>query len=484
MSQAHRVFSLAVFLALSLLVRMEAATAQKPNILFILTDDQRWNALGCYGNPIIHTPQMDALAKEGIRFRNAFVTTAICAASRASLLTGLYERTHRYTFGTPPIQDAHTDISYPVQLRQAGYRTGFIGKFGVDVSPGRTTKDMFDYYEPLNRNPYFKKQPDGSEKHLTDIAFDKAVAFLDTVDKSKPWCLSLNFNEPHAEDNDKRQYIWPKTEDALYQNVTIPEVKTMAAEYFESNPDFLKNSESRLRYDWRFNETGKYQEMVKGYYRMISGVDRVIGQVRTELAKRGLAENTIIIFTSDNGYFLGERGFADKWYLYEHSVRVPMIIVDPKLPAIRRGETVDLMALNVDLAPTILSYAGIKIPSLMQGRSLIPLVNGKAPADWRTDFFYEHLFDRANIPKSEGVRTERWSYIRWFEQQPLVEELYDHQADFEEVNNLVKDPAYASVLEQLRKRTDQLRDGYGGVFKPWPKPEPKGKKSKVKAKAE
>ncbi len=483
MPHTSRALLCALFLLVSLLGRRELVAAQKPNILFILTDDQRWNAMGCAGNPIIKTPNMDALAKDGVRFREAFVTTAICAASRASLLTGLHERTHRYTFGTPPIQDAHTDISYPVQLKQAGYRTGFIGKFGVDVVGGRQ-KEMFDYFQPLNRNPYIKKMPDGSEKHLTDIAFDKAVEFLGTVDKDKPWCLSLNFNEPHAEDNDPQQYFWPKTEDSLYRDVTIPQVKTMAAEYFEANPEFLKNSESRIRYNWRFDETGKYQEMVKGYYRMISGVDRVIGQVRAELTKRGLAENTIIVFTSDNGYFLGERGFADKWYLYEPSVRVPMIIMDPKLPAIRRGETVDLMALNVDIAPTILSFAGIKVPALMQGRSLIPLINGKAPTDWRTDFFYEHLFDRHNIPKSEGVRTDRWSYIRWFEQQPVVEELYDHQADFEEVNNLLKDPAYASVLAQMRKRTDQLRDQYGGVFKPWPKPEPKGKKAKAKAKAE
>lgn len=472
------------FLALSFWASLvDAVAAQRPNILFILTDDQRWNTMGCAGNPIIQTPNMDSLAREGIRFRQAFVTTAICAASRATIFTGLYERTHRYTFGTPPIQDKHTDISYPVQLKQAGYHTGFIGKFGVDVQPGRT-KDMFDYFQPLNRTPYIKKMPDGSEKHLTDIAYDKALAFLDTVEKDKPWCLSLNFNEPHAEDNDPKQYFWPKTEDNLYRNVTIPEVKTMAAEYFEANPEFLKNSESRIRYKWRFDETGKYQEMVKGYYRMISGVDRVIGQVRAELTKRGMAENTVIIFTSDNGYFLGERGFADKWYLYEHSVRVPMIIMDPRQPSIRRGETVDLMALNVDLAPTVLDFAGVKAPALMQGHSLIPLLKGKAPTDWRTDFFYEHLFDRNNIPKSEGVRTERWSYIRWFEQKPVVEELYDHQTDYEEVNNLVNDPAYASVLDQMRKRTDQLRDGYGGVFVPWPKPAPgaaKGKKAKAKA---
>lgn len=469
----------------SSICRLYAAPAKRPNILFILSDDQRWNAMGCAGNPIIKTPNMDELAREGIRFRQAFVTTAICAASRATLFTGLYERTHRFTFSTPPIQDKFTDTSYPVQLRKAGYQTGFVGKFGVIVNKGRE-QDMFDYYQPLNRHPYMKKMPDGTEKHLTDIVFDKAVEFLDGTDKSKPWCLSISFNAPHAEDSDPRQYIWPHTEDGLYNDVTIPQPKTMADKYFQMNPEFLKDTESRVRFNWRFNETGKYQDMVKGYFRMITGVDRVIGQVRKELAKRGMAENTVIIFMADNGYFLGERGFADKWYIYEHSVRVPMIIVDPRLPDIRHGQNVDLTALNVDIAPTILSYAGAPVPPVMQGHSLIPLMEGKAPANWRTDFFYEHLFDRFNIPKSEGVRTERWTYVRWFEQKPVYEELYDHETDFEEVNNLINDPAYADVANALRKRTDQLQAKYGGPFVPWPKPPAKAKgkgKGKAGAKA-
>ena len=306
-----------------------AETPKKPNIVFILTDDQRWNMMACAGDPIIHTPNMDALAKEGVRFPNMFVTTAICAASRASILTGLYERTHRYTFNTKPIRDEHIAISYPVLLRKAGYRTGFVGKFGVGVEKGATLR-MFDSFVPLTRTPYWKKQKDGSMKHLTDIEGEKAIAFLDTVKPGQPFCLSVSFNAPHAEDNDPKQYYWQKEVDDLYKDAKFPIPKTMTDDFFNALPDFLKNSESRVRFKWRFDEPKKYQVMVRGYYRMISGVDLVIGRIREALKKRGLADNTVIIFTSDNGYFLGERGFADKWYIYEHSIRVPLLVFDPR----------------------------------------------------------------------------------------------------------------------------------------------------------
>jgi arylsulfatase A-like enzyme len=442
-----------------------AAGASRPNLVLLLTDDQRWDALGCAGHPIVRTPNIDALARGGIRFRNAFVTTPICAASRASLLTGLYERTHRYTFGTPPLIDRHTEISYPVRLKKAGYRTGFVGKFGVNVPKGAEGR-MFDYFRPLNRNPYFKKQADGTERYVEDIAGDRAVEFLDGCKPGEPFCLSVSFNAPHAEDNDPRQYFWPPSVDHLYKDTLIPVPKTMSPEFFEAQPEFLKSSESRVRFNWRFNEPAKYQEMVRGYYRMISAVDQVIGRLREELERRGLAENTIVLFSSDNGYFLGERGFADKWYGYEYSLRVPLIVFDPRLDPPRRGRVLDPMALNVDVAPTLLDLAGVPVLAEMQGRSLLPLLRGDAPKDWRTDFFFEHLFERNNIPKSEGVRTERWTYIRWFDQTPLVEELYDHVADFDQTRNLVRDPRHADILVQLNKRTDQLRDRYGGPYKP------------------
>lgn len=459
-------------LLLCLAVSAAAATAQtaptrQPNVLLILTDDQRWDAMGCAGNAVIQTPAIDALAADGVRFRNAFVTTSICAASRASILTGLHERTHGYTFGTPPLGADRVAASYPAQLRDAGYRTGFVGKYGIRAGRDGPQR-MFDSFVSLHRSPYLKKQQDGTERHLTDITGDRAIEFLDGCTEAQPWCLSVSFNAPHAEDNDERQYIWPRALDGLYDDVVLPVPATMATAFFAQLPGFLRESESRNRFHWRFDEPDKYQRMVRGYYRMITGIDAVVGRLRAGLAERGMAEDTVIIFTSDNGYFLGERGFADKWYLYDQSVRVPLLVVDPRLPAARAGTQSDLCALNIDLAPTILDLAGVAATptKAMQGRSLVPLLSGRAPVDWRTDFFYEHLFEFAKIPKSEGVRNERWTYLRWFEQPTRTEELYDRLADPDEASNLVAEPAYAEVLAALRRRTDQLRDRYGGPFVP------------------
>jgi arylsulfatase A-like enzyme len=441
----------------------DAPSPRRPNLLLLLTDDQRWDTLGCAGNPRAQTPNLDELARDGVRFRNAFVTTAICAASRASILTGLHERTHRYTFGTPPLRDEHLAASYPAQLRASGYRTGLIGKFGVRTPPGATAR-LFDVFVPLSPNPYLKRQPDGSERHLCDLTGDRAVEFLAGCKADQPWCLSISFNEPHAEDGDPRQYFWPRAFDDSYADTVFPVPRTMADAFFAAQPEFLRTSESRTRFLWRFDQPQKYQDMVRGYYRMIAGVDAVVGRLRRELRARGLADDTVIVFTSDNGYFLGERGFADKWYAYEPSIRVPLLIADPRAPAQRRGTTCDLMALNIDLAPTLLECAGLTAPAAYQGHSLRPLTHGRAPVDWRTDFFYEHLFDHAKIPKSEGVRTERFTYLRWIEQQPLREELYDHQVDFDQRDNLATASDYAAVLAALRQRTDALRDRYGG---PW-----------------
>jgi arylsulfatase A-like enzyme len=440
---------------------------RQPNILFLLADDMRWDALGCAGNAIIKTPNLDALASDGVRFKNAFVTTSICAASRASLLTGLYERTHRYTFGTKPITREHIAISYPKQLRKAGYWTGFVGKFGVSVPPG-VAKEMFDSFTPLDRTPYWKKQTDGTEKHLTDLEGEKAIEFIRAAKSGQPFCLSVSFNAPHAEDDDPKQFFWQKEVDQLYRDVKFPLPKTMNDAFFEMQPEFLRKTESRVRFNWRFDEPKKYQEMVAGYYRMISGVDLAIGRIVKAIEEAKIADNTVIVFASDNGYFLGERGFADKWYIYEPSIRVPLLVHDPRMGKDMRGRVVERMALNVDISPTLLDLAGIPIPETVQGRSLVPLMKGAPAANWRTDFFYEHLFERNNIPKSEGVRTEQFAYVRWFEQTPVVEELYDHVADFEETNNLIANPKFADVRDKLRKRTTELRDQYGGPYRPNP----------------
>ncbi len=433
-----------------------------PNIVFFLSDDQRNDFLGCAGHGIVQTPFLDDLARRGVRFENAFVTTSICAASRATLLTGLWERSHRFTFGTPPIAAELVRRSYPAVLREAGYRTGFVGKFGVQAAGGGP-QEMFDVFEPLNRHPYFKKRPDGSLRHLTDIIGDRAIDFVRDSDESTPFCLSVSFNAAHAEDSDKaNQYPWPAAEAGFYEDVTIPP-PLVSTDFWQTLPGFLQDSMHRDRWFWRWDTSEKYQHNAKAYYRMITGLDRNIGRVLNEAARRGMSENTVVVFMGDNGYYKGSRGLAGKWSHFEESLRVPLIVFDPRLPAGDRGRVDAHMVLNVDVPPTIVSLAGADVPKSYQGRDLMPLVRGETiRPGWRTDFFCEHLFDHPRIPKWEGVRGERFVYARYFEHLPEGEFLHDLSTDPQELRNLVDDPAHAKDLDNMRRRCDELRDALGG----------------------
>jgi len=195
--------------------------------------------------------------------------------------------------------------------------------------------------------------------------------------------------------------------------------------------------------------------------RLVTGIDREVGRIVAKLAERGLAENTAIFFTSDNGWFAGERGLADRWLMYEESVRVPLVVFDPRLPPSKRGRTVDALTLNLDFAPTLLEMASVSVPADMQGRCLSQLLPGSRPADWRKDFFYEHHYDPKIIPPSEGIRTERWAYLRWLAPNPESEELYDIQSDPLEQHNLATDPAHAKPLARLEKRLAEARKQFG-----------------------
>ncbi len=457
--------SVRLLLVLCLLLPIRCADPPAPpNLLFVITDDHRFDFLGSM-NPSLHTPTMDRLAREGIRFERAFVTTSICAASRASLLAGVVERTHRFTFITPPLDSAFTDASYPALLREAGYRTGHIGKFGVVTHAGATDR-MFSVFEPLDRNPYFKEQPDGSVRHLTDIEADRAIAFLESNPAGTPFALTLSFNAPHAEDSDPRQYIWSAAQDTFYQNLPIPTPALSDPAFLASQPEFLRADTlmNRFRWRWRFDDPDKAREMTRGYFRMISGVDAALGRVMEALDRLELADDTVVILMGDNGYFIGERGYAGKWLPHDLSLRVPLLVYDPRQPD-AAGRRPTAMALNIDIAPTLLDLAGVPPPATMQGRSLAPFLRDESPA-WRGDFFLEHLMEHPQIVKHEGVRTERFKYARYFEQEPVYEELYDLVADSMEARNLVSDPAYREALETLRTRTDALRDQYGGPYRP------------------
>ncbi len=436
----------------------------RPNIIFLLTDDQRWNALGCMGNPDIKTPHIDRLAHDGVLFKNHFVTTSICCVSRASIFTGQYERRHGIGNFSKPFTPAQWAQTYPDLLRRHGYYTGFIGKFGVgNAKAVAAMANDFDYWRglPGQGGRYFIQPDDPTQTHATARMGDQALEFLGKCPANRPFCLSISFIAPHARDHMPREYTPDLRDETLYTNAFIPHPPTATDAYFDRLPKSVQTSEARTRWHWRFDAPEKFQHNTKDYFRLISGIDREIGRIRAELDKRGLASNTVIIFTSDNGYAIGDRGLAGKWFMYEESLRDPLIIFDPRQHAATRNRSENAMTLNIDFAPTMLDLAGLAAPDGMQGRSLVPLVRDQHPSDWRTEFFYEHHFGPNILPPSEGVRTERWSYIRWINETAPIEELYDLQDDALEAHNLAADPAHAQTLDQLRARWEHYRQTTG-----------------------
>ena len=419
-----------------------------PNIIFIVTDDQRWDMMGCTGNSIIKTPNMDWLANHGVRFSRAFVTTPISAASRATFFTGMYERTHHYTFNEPPIKKVYTDASYPVLLRHAGYRTGFVGKFGVNVE---IPIDSMFSWKRINGFPYWK-MVNGKKTYLTDLQGEQAIQFIKESVNGQPFCLSLSTSAPHADDDSKEQYFWTESLDTLYRNVKIPVPSTANPAFYNALPAFLQGTMNRERWFWRFDTPEKFQSMVKGYYRMITGIDVVIGRIREELDKLGITDNTIIIIMGDNGYYIGDRGYADKWLMHDVSIRVPLLIYDPR-KLNTEGKVLDQMVMNVDVPPTILEYAGVKVPEKYQGNSLIPLVKGR-DVKWRSSIFCEHLMIEARIPNSECIRTDDMKFIR-YPKHPEYIELYDIKNDLWEEHNLATDPKYQDQILKFMNQCDE-----------------------------
>lgn len=447
-----------LFLPLVLLVlicgfRAPLSGAGEPNILFLLVDDLRHDTFGFAGHEICKTPNIDALARESHVFENAFVTTAICMVSRASIFTGQYEARHGiHTFATEFTEDAWSK-SYPALLKETGYHTGFIGKFGVGNKMVEARK-TFDYWRGFAGQGRFFDPQRKDNQHLTALQGDQSLEFLRHAPKNRPWCLSVSFKAVHCQDGAKRQFPPDQRDEALYHDVTIPPAPLSDEKYFQALHEPLKTSESRRRWQIRFSPE-LFQETVKDYYRLLNSVDRELGRMREELARQGFDKNTVIIFTSDHGFYLGERGLAGKWFAHEESIRIPLLIHDPRTER-KRTRPLSEMVLNIDMAPTILSFAGLKAPEVMQGRSLTPLL-GDAAQEWRDDFFYEHHFIPNRIPESEAVRTQRWKYIHWLAPKPGVEELYDLAEDPQETNNLANDPAHTETLEKMRRRWKELQ---------------------------
>jgi len=442
----------------------EKAGRKAPNIVYMMTDDQRFDAMSCAGNTIIQTPNMDRIAKEGVRFLNMFVTNSLCAPSRATFMTGKYSHVHGVRTNSVPFgpQPVFTD-----DLRKAGYHTCFIGKWHMSgAHPG------FDYWLGFSGQGQYQDPPlldfDGELKkekgHVTDLLTDRAIKYIRQYRK-EPFCLFLWFKSPH------RDWQPAKRFESLYEDVEIPDPPAFNDDY-SGRPDAIRRTEMQVEIA---KPPKPFKEWLKDYYRVLAGVDENIGRLLNVLDELKLAEDTIVIFGSDNGFFLGEHHFFDKRLMYEPSIRVPMLIRYPRLIP-KGGRTIAEMALNIDLAPTLLDLAGLKIPDDTQGKSWKPLLEGKR-VPWRKSWYYEYFEYPAvhMVRPNRGVRTERWKYIEYprfyLEREfraktqtfdhPAEYELYDLKNDPHEVKNLYADPSCAAIVEELRKEMARLRKETG-----------------------
>lgn len=448
---------------------------ERPNIVFFFADDQTTSTLGCYGNSVVQTPNIDSLARRGVRFENAFVSQAICWVSRTTILSGLTGR----SYGTPGNHELArpdgVEILYSDLLRDNGYRTGYFGKWHAKMPKEYRPADHFDEFEAIGRNPFYKPQPDGTLRHETELIVDRGIDFIQRQDKSKPFALNMWFNACHAEDGDRRPGIghfpWPRSEDAgvaddLYEDATIDPPRLDDPALFESLPPFLKTTINRERFFWRWNTKEKYETNMRAYYRMVTGIDANIGRFIAELEKAGLADNTIIVYSADNGYYMGNRGLAGKWSHFDEALRVPLIVADPRTPETRQGQVTDALALNLDLPSTFLDWSQTDIPERYQGRSIRPIIEGnEVPSDWRTDTFHEHFAVRFRIPAFEGIRNKEFKYARYVDDENH-EFLHDLKNDPDERINVADDPKYADTLASMRARTDQRVAELGGPLQP------------------
>jgi len=440
-----------------------ADTRQPLNIVILYADDWRYDTLGCAGNSIVKTPRLDQLAGEGVRMTHNCATTAICGVSRATLLTGQWMSRHgNKAFSAFQTSWAET---YPGLLRENGYAVAHVGKWHNGTFP----RERYDFSR-LTGSQHWIHQPDGSQIHVTQKNERDALEFLRTRPAQKPFCLTLAFFATHAEDSHPKQYL-PQAESlSLYQQAVIPVPRTATDEHFHRLPPFIANerNEARNRWHWRFDSPERYQEYVKNYYRLATEVDAACGRVIDELKAQGVLDQTLVIFTCDNGYFLGEHQLADKWYPYEESIRVPLIIRDPRMPSGHIGTTNDELTLNVDLAPTILAAAQVPAPVNMQGQNLAPLYLAAEPPAWRTDFYYEHatIKNKDFIPSSEALVSREWKYILWPEFQ--YEELFQLSDDPFEEQNLAQAPQFANQLRELRKRFLELKNAATALPQPVP----------------
>jgi arylsulfatase A-like enzyme len=431
------------------------AEQRRPNILFMFTDDQPQNCMGIMGNARIHTPHLDGLARRGTLFNNAFVTTAICCSNRACILTGQYMYRHGITDFKQPLSVEAFDKTYAALLRKAGYRTGYLGKYAIG-NPRLYDRELclpasrFDHWYGFPQSISFRQEIDGKTRYLTEVMTEQAFDFLRATTPDQPFCLTVAFKEPHGPFN----YFDPNAPNP-YEGVELPPSPTFTLNDWNAQPEFIRNSLNGDR-KWLQNPEA-YQRDLRTFYRTVTRADAAVGRILAELERLGLDDNTVVIFSSDHGSLLGDHGLSGKWLMYENSIRVPMIIYDPRVDRRNAGQRRDEMVLSIDLAPTMLSLAGIEPPDSVQGENMMPLVSNQARR-WRSHFYYQHTYNtdppRSPIAASEGIRTTRWKYIRYPQTAPVYEQLFDLESDPLEQNNLASVDEHGPILARMRALCD------------------------------
>jgi arylsulfatase A-like enzyme len=418
------------------------STSKHPNIVFIISDSHRGEALGINGHPFVQTPNLDKLAEGGILFTRTYVTTAICAVSRASILSGQHRARHKINDFTTSFSDQAMRNTYPMVLKDAGYKTAQIGFLGV----GKTRPAGYDHWDA--NIPWMSA--DGL--HQTDHVTMKALEYLDNQKADQPFCLALSFNAAHEIDGTKGNpatYLVQERYKSLYKDMTMPIPTTAAPEYWNSFPDFFRTDANIGRGRWKglFSTPELFQENVKNYYRLVTGVDDAVGKVIEKIKALKMDENTIVIYTSDHGFSLGEHGMMGKWYGFEKGIHVPLIINDLRPVSPWHNIKTEQLALNIDIAPTILNMAGVPVPSVMQGVDLLQLVQKKVPE--RKYFFYEHtVFASPMLPKVEGLISKDYKYFIYPEHD--FESFYDTRKNPEETRDVAKDKRYKKKLSTVK----------------------------------
>jgi arylsulfatase A-like enzyme len=456
-------FALVLLTFAAMLCGSSASAAQRPNFVFIYTDDQRWDALGVVQQeqgdaarfPWFQTPNLDRLAAGGIRFRNAFVVCALCAPSRAAFLTGRYNHHNGIVNNhTPFPADA---VTWPSLLRTAGYTTGYVGKWHMDGQSGK--RPGFDYSASFVGQGRYVDCPveiDGkatpTSGWVDDVSTEFAIEFIKRH-REQPFALIVGFKSAHGPFDPPPRHA-EKYAGAVAKKVPNYDVPAVYQGKFEGGQPAAKAKKTGKIAGGK-TAAGAAQGAIdgpnklRGYFGCLAAVDENVGKLLAALDELKLAESTVVVFASDNGFYLGEHTLGDKRSAYEESLRIPLLVRCPQLGEAARGKLVDAMALNIDLAPTILDLAGVNIPAEMQGSSWRPLLEGK-PAPWRQSFFYEYFYERPYaIPTLLAVRTADAKLIKYPGHDDWTE-LFDLKADPYETKNLARDAAAKDLLAKMQ----------------------------------